>query len=456
MADTEKVEKKEEVETVEEKVELDGETVKIISDNVSEGLEEKMSSMAQAAAEKAAEAVAVKMESVTKKNIADIDDKDKADKLPANLGTIKVKTFDRGDGKVEEIEVESKFAHESKEMRFLKAARALAFGDYNTLQAYREDALAVRKTCGYGSTATDENGGYLVPYPDFETTVHENLPKYGVAATYVTTRTVTGNEVKQIGINTELTFVETAEAGVKSAGKLDINSENRKLVKYALIIPATDELTEDSAIDYWALITREMARAYAKLQDQIVFTHLTMGIAHTTGVITEPVAGAGGTINWTDLLNAENAIEDGINTSGYKWYMRREVWNILVNLVGVTNDHYLSGSLNTMRGWTPNNNDPTTPWGTPIVYTRVLDTSVTVPNPGTMCVYGDLSYYTLYQKRGMVVTALREASIVDSESETINLATQDVTALRFVVRLFGLLNSNDASRFVILGVGTVS
>jgi hypothetical protein len=197
-----------------------------------------------------------------------------------------------------------------------------------------------------------------------------------------------------------------------------------------------------------------MARALAKLQDTITFTHATMGIAHTAGVITEPVAGVGATIDWTDLLNAEGAIEDGIDTAGYKWYMRKETWHRLCILRGLLNDHYLSGSLNT--AFVPNPNIPVTPWGTPVVFTRVLDNSVNVPNPGTMAVYGDLSYYTLYQKRGMVVTALKEGIITTAAQETLNLATQDATALRFVVRLLGFLNQNDASRFVILGVGTVS
>ena len=156
------------------------------------------------------------------------------------------------------------------------------------------------------------------------------------------------------------------------------------------------------------------------------------------------------------MLNAENAIEDGTDSSNYKWFMRRQTWNYLIQTVGTTNDHYIAGSLNTAAGWVPNNNNPATPWGTPIVFTRVLNKASDVPNPGTEAVYGDLSYYTLYTKRGMVVTALREATVKDAGGSDFNLATQDGTALRFVVRLLGFLNANDAPRFVILGVGTVS
>src|SRR3990167_1675921 len=453
---TEEKEKTEEVidEVEETKVELDGDALKAISEKVSEGMKTDMAETIK----QTVEATLASIETVSKKAVVDGEDKEAADKgtSKGELGTIKVKSFDAGGAELGEIEIESKFAHESKEMRLLKAARALASGDLITLNEYKQDAMEVREKANYGNETTDADGAVLVPYPDFETAIHENLPKYGVAAANSTIRTVVSNQVKQIGITNELSFVSTAEAGAKSGGKLAFNSEVKALTKYALIVTATDELTEDSAIDFWGLVTREMARALAKLQDQIVFTNSTSGIAHTSGVITEPVSGAGSTITWGDILNAENAIEDGIDSSNYKWFMRRQTWNYLIQTVGTTNDHYIAGSLNTAAGWVPNNNNPATPWGTPIVFTRVLNKASDVPNPGTEAVYGDLSYYTLYTKRGMVVTALREATVKDAGGSDFNLATQDGTALRFVVRLLGFLNANDAPRFVILGVGTVS
>lgn len=448
-------EKTEKTETEETKFELTDDAVKAIAEKASEGVKVDMAETIQ----RTIDATLASVETVNKKTIVDTETKEAAEKGTSAMGTIKVKTFDGAGVELGEVEVESKFANESKEMRFFKAAKALVSGDLITLNAYKEDALEVREKANYGNETTDADGAVLVPYPDFDTTVHENLPKYGVAAANATIRTVMSNQVKQIGLTSELTFVSTAEAGVKSGGKLALNSAVKSLAKFALIVTATDELTEDSAIDFWGLVTREMARALAKLQDQIVFTNASganggTGIAHTSGVITEPVSGAGSTIDWTDIQNAENAIEDGIDTGNYKWFMRREVWNKLINLKGTTNDHYLSGSLN--RGFVANNNNPTTPWGTPIVFTRVLNKTTDVPNPGTEAIFGDLSYYTLYMKRGMVVTALREATVKDAGGSDFNLATQDGTALRFVVRLVGFLNSQDASRFVIVGVGTVS
>ena len=73
-----------------------------------------------------------------------------------------------------------------------------------------------------------------------------------------------------------------------------------------------------------------------------------------------------------------------------------------------------------------------------------------------MAVYGDLSNYILYNKKGMDLTILKEATIVDANSQSFNLATQDGTAMRAVVRLLGKLPKGNAGKFVILGTGTVS
>lgn len=449
-------------ETEETKFELDEEAVKAIAQKASDNIVADSAKIATEAATKAVEMAMASLETVNKKTIVDTETKEAGEKGTV-LGTIKVKSFDSAGYELGEVEVESKFAGESKEMRFLKAAKALANGDFATLNEYKQDALQVREKAGYANEGTDADGAVLVPYPDFDTTVHENLPKYGVAAANATIRTVMSNQVKQIGLSSELTFVSTAEAAAKTGGKLALNSEVKALAKFALIVTATDELTEDSAIDFWGLVTREMARALAKLQDQIVFTNLATspggsGIAHTSGVITQPVSGAGTTITWDDLLAAEGKLEDNIDSSGYKWYMRKETWFRLLQLKA---DNGTYGSLEYLaqtmaNNWVGNPNNPTTPWGTPVVFTRVLTQSIHLPNPGTEAVFGDLSYYTLYQKRGMVVTALREATVKDSAGSDFNLATQDGTALRFVVRLLGFLNSNDASRFVIVGQGTVS
>ena len=347
---------------------------------------------------------------------------------------------------------------EAKEMRFFKAAQALSNGDMNAVNQFNQYALAAREKAGYANEGTLADGGALVPDPEFDTTVYENLPKYGVAFADADVRQTDHTAVRFLSLDAGLQFYATAEAGVKTGAKLSFTKELVSLLKYAVIVPATDELTDDAAIDFWNLVTKELTRAYARLADELTFTDATSGITNTAGVITQPVSGAGTTITWDDLLTAEGKTEDNLDNSNSKWYMRKETWYRLLRTKASsgTGDYFFDAFIG-------NPMQPSTPWGRPVVFTRVLPSSgVTAGSPGTVgsndafAVFGDLSSYVLYNKRGMALTVLREATIVDAASQNFNLATQDGTAMRAVVRLFGKLPKGSTSKFVIVGTGTVS
>lgn len=362
----------------------------------------------------------------------------------------------------------------SPAMRFFRAARALdpESGNRKELKALNKFALAsqikkqaevlkekgweaVQKT-GYANETTAADGAVLIPDAEFVTTVFDNLPSYGVAFRFADVRQTDRTSVRVLTLDNGLTFYSTAEAGVKTSAKLLFAKNEVSLQKYAVIVPATDELTDDAAIDYWNLVTRELTRAYAKKADELVFTDATAGITNQSGVLTENVSGAGTTISWNDLLDAQAKTEDDLDESNHRWFMRKETWYRLVQTRGTTNDAYLAGSLNTATGWVANINQPTTPWGTPVTFTRVLPTSNSVNANDAFAVYGDLRNTLLYNKRGMALKMLTEATVVDSEGSNLNLATQDASAMRAVIRLLHILPKGNRSKFVVLGTGTVS
>lgn len=342
---------------------------------------------------------------------------------------------------------------ESKEMRLAKAVQAFKNGDMGLVKQYNSYANIVAKA-DYGNETVDADGGYLVPDPDFDTQVYENLPNYGVALANADVRRVNGNSVRLVSMSSGVEMYSTAEAGVKTGAKLTFSGQTVDLVKYAVIIPATDELTEDAAIDFWATARKEVSRAYAKKLDETVFTNATTGITNTSGVITEPVSGAGTTITWDDLLTAEGKGEDDMDTSNAAWYMRKETYFRLLMTKGTTNDHYLAGSINTNFNFSAVN--PTTPWGTPVRFTRVLPKSTEVGSNDAFAVYGDLSNYKLYIKNGLVMEVFNAGVVKDAGGSDFNLITQDGKALRAVARFLGVLPAGVAGRFVILGTGTVS
>lgn len=337
---------------------------------------------------------------------------------------------------------------------------ALASQIAKRAEIFKEKGFEAVEKTGYANETTAADGQVLIPDAEFVTTVFDNLPAYGVAFQFADVRQTDRTSVRVLSLDSGLTFYSTAEAGVKTSAKLAFAKNEVSLQKYAVIVPATDELTEDAAIDYWNLVTKELTRAYAKKADEVVFTDAagsasgSGGITNQTGVITHSVGSADGIVTWDDLLDLESKLEDDIDTSSYRWFMRKETWYTLVQTKGTTNDHYIAGSLN--MGWSANINTPTTPWGTPVTFTRVLPTVNSVSANDSFAVFGDLKNYLVYNKRGMQLMMLREATILDSEGQSLNLATQDASAMRAVIRLLGILPKGNRGRFGVLGTGTVS
>lgn len=450
-------------EVINEEVVLEQKDLDQIADSVKSSMQptidEAVKSAAAEAAEAAVDSYVAKTEEVAKK--AAVKEAAAADeKLDPIAKGIK-------DGVILE-----KVAKMTPAMRFLVGMKALAQEDSATVKAINEYSIASQKAAraeleaegnqdmiskaGYANEATAADGAVLIPDAEFVTTVFENLPKYGVAFQYADVRQTDRTSVRVISLDSGLTFYATAEAGVKTSAKLAFSKNEVSLQKYAVIVPATDELTDDAAIDYWNVVTRELTRAYAKVADEITFTDTTYGITNLSGVLTENVSGAGTTLKWDDLLDAQSKTEDSLDESNFKWFMRKESWYRLVQTKGTTNDHYLAGSINTATGWVANPNQPTTPWGTPVVFTRVLPSTNTVQTNDAFAVYGDLSNYILYNKRGMALRMLAEATILDQEGASFNLATQDAQAMRAVIRLLGVCPKGNRSKFVVLGTGTVS
>lgn len=371
---------------------------------------------------------------------------------------------------IESGAIDKKYAEMTAAKRFYLQVRALTdenseelakINRYNLAsqlkarKALGQDQAAIAKA-GYANETVAADGAVLVPDAEFVTTVFQNLPNYGVAFSNADVRQTDRTSVRVISLDSGLTFYATAEAGVKRSAKLAFSKNEVSLSKYAVIVPATDELTDDAAIDYWNLVTQELTRAYARLADEVVFTDATTGLTNQTGVLTHTLGANAAAFTWDDLMTAQGKTEDDLDESNAKWYMRKETWFHLLQTKGTTNDHYIAGSLNTSAGWVANPNTPTTPWGTPVVFTRVLPTINSVSANDAIAVYGDLRNFILYNKRGMQIKMLSEATILDVDSSEFNLATQDAQAMRAVVRLLGVLPKGNRTKFVVLGTGTVS
>lgn len=412
----------------EEKVEVkevDGDFVKAVADAVAPSIVE---SIKGSVGEAVKDAVALATEKTVKKDIAE----ENAEAQGA------------GDEE-EEVEVSDEQKKVQRAMKFASAIHALKSGNMGAVYAYNKEVLGLREKAGYQNETADAEGGYLVPDPEFDTTIYENLPKYGVAFQYCDVRRTDRNAVKKISLTAGVSFTKVSEGGAGTSSKLTFDGQTVELDKYLAFVPATSELDEDSAVAYWNLVTSELARAQAKVADEIVFTDSTTGIINTSGVIVE-VCASSTTPTWDDLLNMENGLEDGIDTADYAFYMRRATWNLIIQTKWTNGGYYFQ----------PNPKNPVTPWGTPIRFTRVLDTPSSIEANDAYIVFADLRNYQLITKRGMEVEIHNSGTITDTDSSTFNLLTQDSKVMKARIRMLGVLPKGNASKFVIAGTGTVS
>lgn len=409
-----------------ENIELDAEAVKAIAGEVAKGLGETIKS-------EVAEAVKA-IEPTIKKGVGE-------------GGT-------PGEHEEEDTDTEEAKAikAESKERRLVKAAMALARGDKETLKAYNEVAMEGRTKAGYNNTDVNADGGYIVADPEFEAEIEKLAADYGVAFTDADVRNISRNAVKTNKRGSNVTMYETGQGAKKKGTKLVIDQVLVELRKFAAIAIATDELDEDAAIDFWSEVAQGFAEERARIADELVFvddggslynqTGTGKGILEVSGTATQIVGTTIEDFDWDDLLDAEVKVPSVAARNG-KHYLHRTTWNVVRKGKG-EDGHYILPLTAGLQ----------TPWGTPVKTVDVLPAASEVGSNEKFGCFGDLKRVKLYQKRGLVLKQLTEATVTDADEEPVNLAEQDMTGLRAVSRMVALVKFPEA--FTVYTTGTVS
>lgn len=345
---------------------------------------------------------------------------------------------------------------EAKEVRLVKGIKALMRHDYTSLKAINDANLSEMDTklkYDFQNETTDADGGYLVPPADFIAEVARLEEQYGVAVRDARIIRTNNNTVllnkKASGVTMfEMTSDNTAPSGgfsgIGSAGeaetkpgtKMTFGQDSVTLRKFAAIAAVTDELLEDAAVNIWNELTMDFARETARWQDRLVFTDASSGIINASGVV---AISTGALLD--QMVQATWQVPTQ-SAQGGKFYISRSRFGGLLQAKDSENRYLLSPG--------PDGSGGTTVWGYPYEVVEVLEET---GNRDTI-IFGNLKYVVLVLKNGLQLTQLREGTIHDAGGNAVNLAEQDMTALRAVVRMAALVQFPRA--FAVLTAGTVS
>jgi HK97 family phage major capsid protein len=246
----------------------------------------------------------------------------------------------------------------------------------------------------------------------------------------------------------EISFTKTGEATAKHAQKLTYSATTVALDKYIATLVMTSEIIEDAAINLWQDATNEIARARAKLFDELVFTDATYGLLTPSAgeaYKTQTVGSAITDFSADDAMDARYKVVGTARKNG-RYFMHPTVWNYLRQTKESTAGGYLFGGVG--QSVTPMID------GVPVELVDIMPEYSEVSTNDTFAVFGDLGRIKIHVKR-LLETKIFDSGIVEDAGGTdINLITQDSWAMRATIRV--VPQTRFPGAFVILGTGTVS
>jgi len=306
---------------------------------------------------------------------------------------------------------------------------ALMNKDHQTLRSIEKDYLQY---------TNNDQGGYLVP-PALLAEVNRWTETYGIARRDMRYLPFNGpgNERKIPRLASSVAVYWLDEAAGKPSTKPTFELVTQTLKKMAAIVPMTEEILEDSAINLIQLLGELFGEAIAKEEDRVFLAGQTAGdpyngILYAAGTVTVTQHTAKKADDADDIVEKMNRMIYAIPASarpGAKFYMHSTIFSGIQRIKD-TDGHYIVQH--------PVNGAPGRIWEYPYELVDILPDSTTAVgnnkfmffgNLGRTCVYGD--------KAGLRVKMLDQA-IVSSAEQTpsdLNLATQDMVALRIVKRV---------------------
>ena len=291
------------------------------------------------------------------------------------------------------------------------------------------------------SSSDTPKAGYTIPSELFNEIIRLVEDVYGVARREMRYLPFSGpgntRDITALGSSISMTW--TDEAVAKTATQPVFDRVQQTLKKLACIIPMTEELLQDTAINLPGLLADLVAEATAKEEDEQFFDGVGApwtGIVNNGSITPVVMTAALGfdDITAENLLDMQDASLVGA-AGGAKYFMHRTIFSYIRKL---REDAVSAGDgAGAFIYQRPQGEVPATIWDYPFELVEGMpDKDDDAVNKGFV-IFANLKRYAIYgDKGGMKVKILTEATITDTDGETsINLGQQDMIAYRFVERV---------------------
>ena len=353
--------------------------------------------------------------------LAKMDEKLNAfgDKLKKELDPVEVKDIKGNDKEINKTTITPK--EYSKEELFKMYVIGLSKGD---LTEYKS------------AMNTDEDSA-LLPPGEFVTEVERLEEELGVARRFANVRRSTKSTLSFLLGDDDLEVFDTDEAGVKTSTKNSYEKITLLWRKFAGILPITDELEEESAIDLWNDAVNRFARAFAKKEDQLVFTETSNvspknhGILAATGVnVVELDGDSMEDLTYDDLVDMIWGVPTQSSNNGRFW-LNKDMLAVIQKIKDAEKRPIWQRAMA--------DGTPSTILGKPYELVDVLPGIVDDAADKKFMAFGDLKYVTLAERTGMNIQVFDSGIVGDPDEKTqgndLNLITQDMKAMRAVKRM---------------------
>ena len=301
----------------------------------------------------------------------------------------------------------------------------------------RKDFSDYFNIVGKDATAMDTSDtGAVLPPEELITEISRLEEEFGIAPRYANVRRTSSPTVRGIKGGDDLELIKTAELGLKAKQKTSYESYNLAHIEYTGIVPLSDTLLEDSAVDLFSDIAGRFARANAKLMDQLVFTQNdtdddVYGILNATGTaqlsVGADIDAFDGKAGADKLNEMMYAVPTPSMTNG-RFYLHRTVLGRIQRMKD-DEGRYI---------WQPgiNGSASGTIWGMPYSLTEVMPSLNEIEDGDPFLVFGDLRNTLMSIRVPMQTKFFDTGVITDSEGNVLlNLMQQDAQAVRVRTRL---------------------